>query len=151
RSRRHHHGRGCCQVAGAPVSRAFLTAKALSRPAIQRIHLVRPGGASILNGHPRPRRLVVMPYLPMDWLLVATGFSGAFTLVYLARMVRSWFVPPASHTVHFSPKGGCTEAVVAELRQARREVLVLAYSFTSKPIAQALVDAKLRGISVEIV
>src|SRR5262249_21606228 len=52
---------------------------------------------------------------------------------------------------HFSPKGGCTDAIVHEIQQARHEVLVLAYSFTSKPIAQALVDAKLRGVHVEIV
>jgi phosphatidylserine/phosphatidylglycerophosphate/cardiolipin synthase-like enzyme len=37
------------------------------------------------------------------------------------------------------------------LQAARREILVLAYSFTSKPIAQALVDAKLRGVHVDIV
>jgi phosphatidylserine/phosphatidylglycerophosphate/cardiolipin synthase-like enzyme len=53
--------------------------------------------------------------------------------------------------VYFSPKGGCTEAVVAELKKARREILVLAYSFSSKPIAQALVEAKTRGVHVEIV
>src|SRR5262249_3293713 len=47
--------------------------------------------------------------------------------------------------------GGCTDAVVNELQQARKEVLVLAYSFTARPIAQALVDAKLRGVQVEIV
>ena len=37
-----------------------------------------------------------------------------------------------------------------ELRQTRHEVLVQAYSFTSKPIAQALVEAKGRGLHVEI-
>jgi phosphatidylserine/phosphatidylglycerophosphate/cardiolipin synthase-like enzyme len=52
---------------------------------------------------------------------------------------------------HFSPKGGCTEAIVREINAARREVLVLAYGFTSQPIAQALVDAKLRGVHVEMV
>src|SRR5437868_2551784 len=33
--------------------------------------------------------------------------------------------------VYFSPKGGCTQAVVRELNAARRTVLVQAYSFTS--------------------
>jgi hypothetical protein len=47
--------------------------------------------------------------------------------------------------VYFSPKGGCTEAIVKNLDQAERYVLVQAYSFTSKPIAEALVNAhKLR-------
>jgi phosphatidylserine/phosphatidylglycerophosphate/cardiolipin synthase-like enzyme len=87
----------------------------------------------------------------MDWLLIATGFTGALTLVYLLRAAyHAWFTPP-SLQAHFSPKGGCTDAIVHEIQQARHEVLVLAYSFTSKPIAQALVDAKLRGVHVEIV
>jgi phosphatidylserine/phosphatidylglycerophosphate/cardiolipin synthase-like enzyme len=52
---------------------------------------------------------------------------------------------------HFSPLGGCTDAVVAEIRQARQQILVQAYSFTSQPIASALVEAHSRGISVVIV
>jgi phosphatidylserine/phosphatidylglycerophosphate/cardiolipin synthase-like enzyme len=89
--------------------------------------------------------------MPMDWLLIAVGFTGALTLLYLVR--RAWFalVPPPSIAAHFSPKGGCTDAVVRELQHAKREILVLAYSFTARPIAQALVDAKLRGVHVEIV
>jgi len=42
-------------------------------------------------------------------------------------------------TSHFSPNGGCTDTVVAEIRQARQQILVQAYSFTSAPIASALV------------
>jgi len=52
--------------------------------------------------------------------------------------------------VYFSPKGGCTEAVVAALDKARTRVLVQAYSFTSAPIAKALVDAARRGVKVEV-
>ncbi|HEY7157198.1 MAG TPA: phospholipase D family protein [Gemmataceae bacterium] len=87
----------------------------------------------------------------MDWLLIATGFTGALTLLYLLRTAyHAWFTPPSLEP-HFSPKGGCTDAIVREIQRARREVLVLAYSFTSKAIAQALVDAKLRGVHVDIV
>jgi len=53
--------------------------------------------------------------------------------------------------VHFSPHGGCTEAVVKELDAAKSTVLVQAYSFTSAPIAKALVDAQKRGVKVEII
>jgi phosphatidylserine/phosphatidylglycerophosphate/cardiolipin synthase-like enzyme len=53
--------------------------------------------------------------------------------------------------VYFSPKGGCTEAVVAALDKAKTSVLVQAYSFTSSPIAKALVDAARRGVKVEVV
>ena len=53
--------------------------------------------------------------------------------------------------VYFSPKGGCTAAVVRELDQAQQTVLVQAYSFTSPPIAAALVAASRRGVRVEAV
>ncbi|MDA8088713.1 MAG: phospholipase D family protein [Nitrospiraceae bacterium] len=53
--------------------------------------------------------------------------------------------------VYFSPDGGATAAIVRELRSAKSEILVQAYSFTSKPIAKALVDAKKRGLRVEII
>ena len=86
-----------------------------------------------------------------EWLLVAVGFFGALTLVYLIRRAYLSWSAPSTITCHFSPKGGCTDVVVREIQNARHEVLVLAYSFTSQPIAQALVDAKLRGLHVEIV
>jgi phosphatidylserine/phosphatidylglycerophosphate/cardiolipin synthase-like enzyme len=87
----------------------------------------------------------------MEGLLIATGFSGALTLLYLLRIAHQAWFPPSSLESHFSPKGGCTEAIVREIQHARHEILVLAYSFTSKAIAQALVDAKLRGVHVDIV
>src|SRR4051812_19571521 len=52
---------------------------------------------------------------------------------------------------YFSPRGGCTDAVVNEIRQARQQILVQAYSFTSVPIANALVEARNRGVAVYIV
>jgi phosphatidylserine/phosphatidylglycerophosphate/cardiolipin synthase-like enzyme len=86
----------------------------------------------------------------MTWLLVATGFTGALTLVHFLHALRKWWGGTLSVAVFHSPKGGCTEAIVGEINRARREVLVQAYSFTSKPIAQALIDAKSRGVHVEI-
>jgi phosphatidylserine/phosphatidylglycerophosphate/cardiolipin synthase-like enzyme len=50
--------------------------------------------------------------------------------------------------VCFSPKGGCTETVIQTIGKAKHEILVQAYSFTSAPIAKALVDAKKRGVKV---
>jgi len=53
--------------------------------------------------------------------------------------------------VFFSPKGGCTQAVVANLDSATNMILVQAYSFTSAPIAKSLVDAKKRGVKVQVI
>ena len=86
----------------------------------------------------------------LEWLLVGTGVTGAFTLVWLWRETkRKLGLIPALH-YHFSPKGGCTEAIVAELGHARRQILVQAYSFTCPSIADALIAAKKRGVDVVI-
>lgn len=53
--------------------------------------------------------------------------------------------------VFFSPKGGCTEAVVDNLNKATNTIFVQAYSFTSAPIARAIVDAQKRGINVQVI
>lgn len=53
--------------------------------------------------------------------------------------------------VYFSPRGGATEAVVREINAAKKTILVQAYSFTSAPIAKALVEAFRRGVHVEAV
>ena len=52
--------------------------------------------------------------------------------------------------IYFSPHGGCTDAIVKEISKAKSEILVQAYSFTSKDIAKALVDAHKRGVRTEI-
>ena len=87
----------------------------------------------------------------LEALLLATGFTGALTLAWLARLAWSYVRPPRETSAHFSPHGGCTDVVVKEVGTARREVLLLGYGFTSRPIAQALVEAKLRGVHVEVV
>jgi phosphatidylserine/phosphatidylglycerophosphate/cardiolipin synthase-like enzyme len=58
-------------------------------------------------------------------------------------------LPPIE--VYFSPRGGCTEAVVQEIDAAKTRILVQAYSFTSAPIAKALVDARERGVDVRVI
>jgi phosphatidylserine/phosphatidylglycerophosphate/cardiolipin synthase-like enzyme len=54
-------------------------------------------------------------------------------------------------SVYFSPKGGCTEAIVTEIKLAKSEILVQAYSFTSREIANALADAHARGVAIQII
>jgi phosphatidylserine/phosphatidylglycerophosphate/cardiolipin synthase-like enzyme len=58
---------------------------------------------------------------------------------------------PAGWQVYYSPHGGCTEAVVDALNQATNSVLVQAYSFTSAPIAKAIVDAHRRHVQVTVI
>jgi phosphatidylserine/phosphatidylglycerophosphate/cardiolipin synthase-like enzyme len=54
-------------------------------------------------------------------------------------------------TVCFTPGGHCTDAIVQALGHAKRTILVQAYSFTSAPIAKALLDAHKRGVQVQVI
>ena len=54
-------------------------------------------------------------------------------------------------SLYFSPKGGGQQAIVDAIGQAKESVYVQAYSFTSSPIAKALLEAHKRGVTVEAV
>ncbi|MEI9478810.1 MAG: phospholipase D family protein [Deltaproteobacteria bacterium] len=58
---------------------------------------------------------------------------------------------PTAWDVYFSPKGGCTDSIIRELSKAKINVLVQGYSFTSAPIAKALLDAQKRKVKVEVI
>jgi len=53
--------------------------------------------------------------------------------------------------VCFTPGGECTKAIVTALENAKSSVLGQAYTFTSAPIAKALVEAARRGVKVEVI
>ncbi len=84
------------------------------------------------------------------WLQIGASFTGALTLVHLFRWLARWLGQSFEVRARFSPKGGCQDAIVQEIQKARREILVQAYSFTADPITYGLVDAKKRGVKVEI-
>jgi phosphatidylserine/phosphatidylglycerophosphate/cardiolipin synthase-like enzyme len=58
---------------------------------------------------------------------------------------------PNGIEVYFSPNGGCAGAIVRNLDCATNSVFVQAYSFTSAPIAEALVKAHQRGVKVQVI
>lgn len=53
--------------------------------------------------------------------------------------------------VYFSPQGGCTEAIVTAVGQARRFLHIEAYIFTSQPILKAVIAAQTRGVKVAVI
>jgi phosphatidylserine/phosphatidylglycerophosphate/cardiolipin synthase-like enzyme len=81
---------------------------------------------------------------------VLAGISIALILAINAHSAEITLNNAATQ-VYFSPNGGCTEAIVKEIGAAKREILVQAYSFTSAPIAKALVEAHKRGVRVEAI
>jgi phosphatidylserine/phosphatidylglycerophosphate/cardiolipin synthase-like enzyme len=80
----------------------------------------------------------------LNIILLFTAFLSLSTLQSCKQPMPS----AGTVEVYFSPHGGCTEAVVREIDGAKQELLIQAYSFTSKPIAEAIVNASKRGLKV---
>jgi phosphatidylserine/phosphatidylglycerophosphate/cardiolipin synthase-like enzyme len=58
---------------------------------------------------------------------------------------------PSAVTVCFTPGGNCTDTILHAPSDAKRTVLVQAYSITSAPLAKALLDAHKRGVQVQVI
>jgi phosphatidylserine/phosphatidylglycerophosphate/cardiolipin synthase-like enzyme len=60
---------------------------------------------------------------------------------------------PTSQTIDvgFSPNEGALELVLKTIGAAKQEIRISAYSFTSAPITSALIDAKNRGVDIQMV
>jgi len=69
------------------------------------------------------------------WLILLLGSTGTLAQ---AGSVR----------VYFSPRGGCTDAIISQINRAKSEILIQAYSFTSQAIARSLIQAKRRGVKI---
>jgi phosphatidylserine/phosphatidylglycerophosphate/cardiolipin synthase-like enzyme len=54
-------------------------------------------------------------------------------------------------TVCFTPGRNCTDLIVSVVAGANTSILVQAYSFTSAPIAKALLDAHKQGVPVQVI
>ena len=61
------------------------------------------------------------------------------------------FGPKASFEVGFSPRGESLDIILNAIKGAKKSILVAAYSYTSKPISEALGDAHRRGVNVQVV
>lgn len=71
-------------------------------------------------------------------------------LVILYATNPSYAAKPSIESA-FSPKQGATELVLKTIHKAKKSIHVAAYSFTSKPIAEALVNGYEQGIDVKVV
>jgi len=108
----------------------------------------------MLLGRSRPLRPPSIPVLPALtlFLVLALSVIGTAALLYsVQRDAAETHRLLSRATVYFAPGGSPTAAIVHELKAARQSIHVMAYSFTSAPIAKALVDAKKRGLQVEVI
>lgn len=72
------------------------------------------------------------------------GLFLLLSLVVVSPSLAEW-------QVYFSPKGGCMDTIIKEVNQSKKEILVQAYTFTLKPIADALAAARTGGVTVEVI
>lgn len=82
---------------------------------------------------------------------VALALTVALVLASCRPDGRGTPSQPTGIQVYFSPGGDCTAAIVGAVDAARESVLVQAYSFTSKPIAAAVLAAHKRGVAVAVI
>lgn len=89
-------------------------------------------------------------------LLVAS--SGAFAASSIDKLWRSATADRPVIVQHsgeievaFSPDGAAESLVVKVINSAQRSLVLAGYSFTSKPIAEAMVAAHRRGVDVKAV
>jgi phosphatidylserine/phosphatidylglycerophosphate/cardiolipin synthase-like enzyme len=80
----------------------------------------------------------------LAWPIVFLAVFLCFTLSAQAKPMLD------GEEVYFSPHGGCTQAIIDNLNWAEKYIRVQAYSFTSKPIAEALIAAHKRGVDVKV-
>jgi phosphatidylserine/phosphatidylglycerophosphate/cardiolipin synthase-like enzyme len=76
------------------------------------------------------------------------------------RLVVAFFIllflavaSPAEMVVQtcFSPQGRCSAYIIREIEKAQKELLIAVYAFTNDELARAVVQAKKRGVTVQIV
>lgn len=89
--------------------------------------------------------------------------ARAIAIVFAYIVIGSWICVSSASSqdskstasngvdAYFSPRGGCTKAVVDEIDKAKTTIHVQAYSFTSVPIAEAILRAKERGVQVNAI
>jgi phosphatidylserine/phosphatidylglycerophosphate/cardiolipin synthase-like enzyme len=91
----------------------------------------------------------------------ATAAAGALAIVVFAAgasavadspsATGARFVATGSIETAFTPGDRIDNLIIAAIAAAKREVLVNAYSFTQRRIAGALVAARKRGVSVQVI
>ena len=80
-----------------------------------------------------------------------TRLKGIFFLTFYFSLFTSAVWPGMAVQACFSPQGKCSSHIAREIGQARREVLVAVYAFTSDDLAWALIKARQRGVKVQVV
>lgn len=79
--------------------------------------------------------------------------AGAIAATFAFAVAAEMPAVPARGSVQaaFTPWDDAESLVVRSIRQAKKQILVQAYSFTSRNIANALIAARRRGVDVRVI
>ena len=84
-------------------------------------------------------------------LIFITGFTAGYSYIEFDK--GQWLsVPQPSKQINvcFTPPAGCSSLIVNEIHHAKKSIFMQAFSFTSESIANELIAAHHRGITVKI-
>lgn len=93
----------------------------------------------------------IMPLMPPPSTERIYFFMIRYLLILLTCSLLSGCVTCPKTTVCFTPRENCAEQITNAIDQAQKSILIQAYQFTSKPIAQSLIRAKKRGIDIRVI
>lgn len=95
------------------------------------------------------------------WIGMATSIFFAGFLSYPTLVKKGTWSPPQASSapitaaesldVCFTPNESCLPKVLKAIDNAKSSILLLGYSFTSKPITDSLIKAKKRGVQVRMI
>lgn len=114
------------------------------------------GKAQIIRADKLQKVLNALGYDLVITRLAVAVIAFAFMILGMPAQAAFWeksssTLGPATVEVAFSPDMGATDLVVKAIGEGKKTIRVAAYSFTSKPIAEALLDAHRHGIDVQVV
>jgi phosphatidylserine/phosphatidylglycerophosphate/cardiolipin synthase-like enzyme len=95
-------------------------------------------------------RYIFRYFLKAAFVAILLGATSC-ALPHPARSGTRFELPAnATYEVIFSPSVQAEQTIIGFIQDAQTSVHVAAYAFTSRPIAQALLDARARGVDVRV-
>ena len=85
---------------------------------------------------------------------IALLLTGIISFGFFSQIAfGQTFSLPAKGSIEvaFSPNEGSEDLVMKAINSSKKEILMLAYSFTSAPVTKSLINAQKRGVQVHLV
>jgi phosphatidylserine/phosphatidylglycerophosphate/cardiolipin synthase-like enzyme len=89
----------------------------------------------------------------ISYVLISMGLGYNLSYFYAAHFELPALIQekPQDLMVCFTPNRLCQQSLLITLKMAKQSIYLQAYAFTDKDIADALIDAKKRGIDVQVI